>query len=135
MKEEPLRIHIHDLAIADFQRLRANSPDVYRELIAGLKALAHENDPRRPLHNGLNAVNMFPTGRGSYRLKCKGQQWRAVFRVFERGGGVIVQIMPHDMLDDDAERWIEVVYADVRDDTTYGSKFTARYERVQEAGS
>lgn len=134
MKEEPLRIIVHDLAIADFQRLRANSPDVYRELIAGLKCLAHEDDPRNPRHGLTNVVVMHPTGRGSYRLKCKGQQWRVVFRVFERGCGIVVQIMPHDVLDDSAERWIEVVYATERDDSTYGSKFTGRYELVERTG-
>lgn len=133
MKEDPLRIVIHDLAIGDFQRLRRDCPDVFSELIAGLKSLAHEDDPRNPRHGITNVCIMTPTGRGSYRLKCKGQQWRAVFRVFERGGGVVVQIMPHDTLDDNATRWIEVVFADVRHDGTYG-RFDVRWERVQEAG-
>jgi hypothetical protein len=129
-----LRIKLHPLARADFDYLRDHEPTAFADMIAALKTLATERDPRQPCTKAVNVCRMFPSGNGCYRLKVYGKAFRVAFRMLERDGDWTYVVMPDEAFDERAdERYIQVVFADVRDNRTY-ARFDARYERVQEAG-
>lgn len=129
-----LRIKLHPLARPDFDWLMANRPDDFADMIAALKLLATQADPRKPCTKAVNVQVMYPTGRGAHRLKVYGKAFRVVFRMIERSGDWTYIVTPDEDYDMKAdERYIQVVFADVRHDGTYG-RFDIRWERVQEAG-
>ncbi len=128
------RIKLHPLARPDFDWLMQHEPTAFVDMITALKLLATERDPRKPCTKAVNVQVMYPTGRGAYRLKVYGKAFRVVFRMVERSGDWTYIVMPDEALDEKAdERYIQVVFADVRHDGTY-KRFDVRYERVQEAG-